>query len=76
MQRIKISVFLFFALFALAFYGYQFFTPTAIGQSVGTTLSAPTGVIASDGSYSDKVGVSLGHGARRDGLPRFSQHDE
>ena len=51
MQRIKISVFLFFALFALAFYGYQFFTPTAIGQSVGTTLSAPTGVIASDGNY-------------------------
>ena len=57
MQRIKISVFLFFALFALAFYGYQFFTPTAIGQSVGTTLSAPTGVIASDGNYYNKVGI-------------------
>ena len=57
MQRIKISVFLFFALFTLAFYGYQFFTPTAIGQSVGTTLSAPTGVIASDGNYINKVGI-------------------
>ncbi len=57
MQRIKISVFLFFALFALTFYGYRTFTPSAIGQSIGTTLAAPTGVIASDGNYYNKVGI-------------------
>ena len=57
MQRIKILVFVFFALFACAFYGYQFFTPSVIGQNGGVTLSAPTGVIASDNNYINKVGI-------------------
>src|ERR1700755_2723119 len=57
MQRIKILVFVVFALFACAFYGYQFFAPSVIGQSGGTTLSAPTGVIASDNNYINKVGI-------------------
>ena len=56
MQRIKVLVFVFFALFTAAFYGYQYFTPTVIGQTGGTP-SAPTGVVASDGNYINKVGI-------------------
>jgi cytochrome c peroxidase len=58
MQRIKIFVFLFFFLFSVAFYGYQWMTPTVKGQSGGgNTLFAPNGVRASDGQYADKVGI-------------------
>ncbi len=32
--------------------------PTAIGQSEGGTIAPPTGIIASDGQYSNKVGLS------------------
>lgn len=54
MQRLKYSVVLFFLLFAAAFYGTRQLTPAVSGQG---SLSAPTGVTASDGNYANKVGV-------------------
>ena len=58
MNRIKLFAVLIFSLFAITFYGYRSVTPTVIGQSEGVALSAPTGVIASDNQYSNKVGLS------------------
>ena len=54
MNRIKFSIFLFFLLFAAAFYGQRFLVPTVSGQG---ELSAPTGVNASDAAYANKVGI-------------------
>ena len=58
MQRVKLSVFLFFVLFtAFVFFGRM--TTFSAGRSVAVdaALSAPSGVSASDGDYADKVGV-------------------
>jgi cytochrome c peroxidase len=59
MQRLKRFVSLFFILTASVFYGQQWFTNASAGSKLagGATLSAPTGVSASDGDYADKVGV-------------------
>ncbi len=57
MLRFKKIVILLFVLFAATFYGYRQFTPTVSSQSGGSSLSAPTGVTASDGHYADKVGI-------------------
>jgi cytochrome c peroxidase len=57
MQRIKIFVFLFFLLFSVAFYGYQWTTPRVSGQSGSGALFAPNNLTASDGHYADKIGV-------------------
>lgn len=57
MQRIKIFVFLFFFLFAAAFYGHRWVMPSASGQGGASALSAPTGVTASDGNYANKIGI-------------------
>lgn len=47
-------IFLFFGVFFAGF-GTQIFAPRVKGQS---TLSAPTGVIVSDGSYTTKIGLN------------------
>ncbi len=59
MQRLKRFVSLFFILMASVFYGEQWFTTASAGRNLagGATLSAPTGVSASDGDYADKIGV-------------------
>jgi cytochrome c peroxidase len=54
MRRVKIFTFLFFILLAAAFYGNKLIAPAASGQ---TSLSAPTGVTASDGNYANKIGI-------------------
>jgi cytochrome c peroxidase len=56
MQRIKRLVLLLFALSLVATLGHRFLFPTVTGQGGG--LAAPTGVIASDGTYSTKVGLT------------------
>lgn len=57
-QRVKLFVFLFFVLFA-AFVFSGRFTAFSAGRNIaaGATLSAPTGVSASDADYIDKIGV-------------------
>lgn len=59
MHRLKLFVFLFFILAASTFFGQQWFTTSSAGRNTtgGATLSAPTGVSASDGDYADKVGI-------------------
>ena len=60
MQRLKLFVSLFFVLFALAFFGQRAVSTSSAGRNLAgeeATLSAPTGVSASDGDYADKVGI-------------------
>ena len=57
MNRIKVSVLVLFVFFAVVFYGGNFFSPNVKGEVGGSSLSAPTGVDASDGDYSTKVGI-------------------
>ncbi len=54
MRRLKVLVIAVYVLPVLAFFGYRYFAQTVIGQS---GLSAPTGIIASDGRYNNKVRV-------------------
>ena len=57
MLRFKQFVLLFFVLFAVTFYGHRLVTPSVSSQSGGNSLAAPTGVIASDAHYANKIGV-------------------
>ena len=57
MPRVKFFVFLFFFLFAAVFYGHRLVTPPVSGESLGKSISAPTGVKATDGNYATKIGV-------------------
>jgi cytochrome c peroxidase len=57
MLRFKQFVLLFFVLFAVMFYGHRLITTPVSSQESSSSLSAPTGVVASDGHYADKVGV-------------------
>jgi cytochrome c peroxidase len=54
MLRLKLLFLIAFLSFAALFFGGRALTSTAIGQG---SLAAPTGVVASDGNYADKVGV-------------------
>ena len=54
MRIIKLSVVSIFVLVIFIGFGKRFFEPTANAQ---TSLSAPTGVVASDSSYSTKIGI-------------------
>ena len=54
MRIAKIFVVFLFALFCLISFQSRFFSPVASGQG---SLSAPTGVNATDGIYSTKVGL-------------------
>lgn len=56
MQRTKRLVLLFLLLFSVAIVGHSFLFPTVTGQ--GSSLLAPTGVVASDGAYSTKIGLT------------------
>jgi cytochrome c peroxidase len=58
MQRIKLLVIFLFLAAGIFFYGK--FLPSSFvnGQTGGNSLTAPTGVTASDGSYSTKVGIN------------------
>jgi cytochrome c peroxidase len=56
MKRIKLFVIFLFLAPMLMFYN-KFLPPIVSGQA-GNALSAPTGFIASDGSYSTKVGLT------------------
>ncbi len=56
-MRASLRFFLMLTILALVtLVGHRFLFPSAIGQSGG--LSTPTGVVASDGSYSAKVGLT------------------
>jgi cytochrome c peroxidase len=57
MPRIKLFVFVFFFIFAAAFYGHRLFTQPVSGENLGASITAPTGVKASDGNYATKIGV-------------------
>ena len=57
MQRIKLLVICLFLLPVLVFYSNLLPSPVVRGQT-GNAPSAPTGVVASDGSYSTKVGLT------------------
>ena len=57
MNRLKLIVALVFAFFAVIFYAPNLLTPTATGAVGGTTLDAPTSVVASDENYADKIGI-------------------
>ncbi len=57
MQRVKLFVLGAFVCFGLAFYLSQSHFSGAAGRALGGSLTAPTGVIASDGDYSNKVGL-------------------
>ncbi len=54
MKRIKLLVLILFSLFASTIYFVQ--SPKVSGQS--TTLTSPTGVSASNGSYTTKIGIN------------------
>ncbi len=54
MPLIKFFIVLSFFLFSLAIFSHKQFSPTVIGQS---SLAAPTGVTATDGIYSTKIGL-------------------
>lgn len=56
MRRIKRLVLLLFLLLSVSFVGHRFLFKTVSGQA--GALSAPTGLVASDGSYSTKVGLT------------------
>ncbi len=55
MRHVKLLVTGLFVLLAVGFLSTRYFAPHVTGQS---GLSAPTGVIASDGSYINKVGLN------------------
>ncbi|MET0753169.1 MAG: cytochrome c peroxidase [Pyrinomonadaceae bacterium] len=55
MRTIKLSIVVLFLFTAFVGFGKHFFNQTVSGQS---SIAAPTGVIASDGSYSTKVGLT------------------
>jgi cytochrome c peroxidase len=55
MRLVKLGVTGLFVLLSLSFIGSRYFAPTVIGQA---GLSTPTGVIASDGVYINKVGLN------------------
>jgi cytochrome c peroxidase len=55
MRKIKLLVVFLFSLLSLASFNSSFFSPKAIGQN---SLSAPTNVSASDGSYINKIGLN------------------
>jgi hypothetical protein len=55
MRQVKIVIIGLFFLIFLGSVSNQFLSPTVTGQS---GLSAPTGVVASDGSYINKVGLN------------------
>ena len=55
MRALKLIVIGLFSLLSLIAFSFRTFSPSVSGQ---TGLSAPTGVIASDGSYNDKVGIN------------------
>jgi cytochrome c peroxidase len=55
MRALKLITIGLFTLLSLIAVNYDSFSPAVSGQ---TGLAAPTGVIASDGSYSDKVGLN------------------
>ncbi len=59
MLRLKRFVTLFFISIAFVFYAQQWLTTSSASRNLagGATLSAPTGVSASDGDYIDKVSV-------------------
>lgn len=57
MRRIKLFIVLLFLFCSLAVLGNHWLSPTAIGQG-SSSLSAPTGVRASDNSYISKVGLT------------------
>lgn len=57
MQRVKLIVLGSFVLFGLGFYLFPTDLSSAAGREFGGTLAAPTGVEASDGDYSNKVGL-------------------
>jgi hypothetical protein len=65
---------LFFVLFAATFYGHRWLTPSVSSQNSGGSLSAPTGIIASDGNYANKIGVMWNTGQKRDRLSDFSPY--
>jgi cytochrome c peroxidase len=56
MQRVKLLVVFLFSFFFLASFSSKFFSPIVTGQT--GTLAAPTGVLASDGNYNNKVGIN------------------
>ncbi|MEP7211898.1 MAG: cytochrome c peroxidase [Acidobacteriota bacterium] len=55
MRKLKLTVLLIFACICAAAFTGRMFAPSVSGQA---GLSAPTGVIASDNSYNDKVGIN------------------
>jgi cytochrome c peroxidase len=55
MRALKLITIVLFSLLSLIAVNYNSFSPVVSGQS---GLSAPTGVIASDGSYNDRVGLN------------------
>ncbi len=55
MRLVKLAITGLFVLLAAVFISSRFLAPTVSGQS---GLPAPTGLIASDGSYKDKVGLN------------------
>ncbi|CAN5538574.1 hypothetical protein BH10ACI1_BH10ACI1_03930 [soil metagenome] len=59
MPHLKLLVSLFFILFALTFFGQRWFATSSVAKNIAAilTLSTPNGVTASDGDYSDKVGL-------------------
>jgi hypothetical protein len=59
MRKLKLFVTFLFILFACVFFGQRFFSAplSAKNFTSGATLSAPTGVSASDGDYIDKISV-------------------
>ncbi len=54
MRVVKIFIVLLFSLFSLVIFTHRQFSPNVSGQ---TSLSAPTGVNATDGAYSTKIGI-------------------
>jgi len=54
MRRLKFLITVSFFAFAFVFFANRHVTPVATGQ---VTLAAPTGVVASDNMYADKVGL-------------------
>lgn len=54
---IKYSVIVLFAVFAAGAFFFSPELPKAEGRAFGASLAAPTGVIASDGDYANKVGL-------------------
>jgi cytochrome c peroxidase len=57
MRHFKILIVLVFALFGLIVLGSKFSSESVSGKAVTGSLSAPTGVSASDSSYANKVGI-------------------